>query len=155
MISRRHLLVTTALVAPALATACSATSPPYTAWAQDIADIAAAISSYASSVPSSISSQVATLANKLSAIAESIISTPPNVNAMGLVSDFQTFFTRLLTTVGGTSALSSLGTFGQILQQGLTLLPVILSLAGVALAPSYDPKAVSAARAYIHAMAHS
>lgn len=156
-LTRRGLLAGAA-VAPLLA-ACNTTT--VNELASITSDIATNVATYVSQLPGTVAGEAASIATTISTDAATIASAASSTSsaaataAQSLVTGIET----LISDVGGSSALSGLGTIGQVLQTALTLLPTILSLAGVALASGQaaDAKAtaaaIAAAIAYQHMLA--
>jgi hypothetical protein len=151
--SRRAIfkLLAAAPIGASLASCTSSSSAPPTtlpAWVTDVENIVTDIANVV--LPAGANGLVATLI----ADGKNLIAAYANGGASAAYAQaFQDAFTALVSGVGGTSVLANLGTFGTILQMGLTLLPGILGAVGIALSPApISLKEVAAARAYLAAL---
>lgn len=166
--NRRYLLSTVAVMAlSGCAAGTASTTGTTSSLPSTIADLPGAVSTifndlnqFLGTLPgnlalgaSGIVSQIGSIATQLA----SAVSGGPSSAVTSLVSGgsgLSGLLSSLLGAVGGTSALGGIGTFGTILQAGLQILPVILSIAGVALAGPPNTKAAQAAWSYLTTLAH-
>lgn len=170
IITRRHLLTTAAIV-PLLAGCTLANTDSATAvgtitgsiplFASDVIAIANDISAYVDTLPGGASAGLKAAVAKLSAVAGQIGATaagPMSDALRALIASFGSGLGDVVNLSGGAGAISNLGTFGNILQFSLKLLPTILAVAGVLARPALAARApvsqaeIDGARAYLYAL---
>lgn len=160
MINRRTLLGGVSIAALSIVAGCNTPAASIVAnlpqYAQDIQSIAAAlnvVSSAVSSVSGISASVVSTVKNaigQISTIAGEIASAAASsTTPTTLIQNFGSLFNTVANALGGNAG----GTLGTVIQDGLTLLPTILSVAGIALAPAGTGKSAAAARLELRSIA--
>jgi hypothetical protein len=169
-LTRRQLFNTTSLGALAVGIAgCSQLSSVFTnlpQYAQDVQNLAAAPSGISTTVgsltgiPASVVSTVQSGIASVQSLASQIVSYAQSGAAtvsstlVNLASEFSGALGSIVNAVGGnaTSGVSGLGTLGTILNAGLSILPEVLGMAGIALA-GQTPMDIVSARKVLAALA--